>query len=286
MLRTLAALGLLLPGLALAQIIVTETSDFPNGDDEIINIDECEGDLRSSFVAAWNISVGTGAFPTGQLRISNTNTCPENSQDFPNAVTETWETITQPTGSSRSRSAESLATTAGYDCTEQASIRTIYVCAVLQAATTPVGTQQAIIRVDTSRPTPPLVTAVSPGNGALDVSWEASSGADRYRVRATPPTGNPVLSSETTDTSKRITGLTNGTTYVVDVLAFSIGGNQSLEPTTQLQGTPTETDDFWRYYQKQPAAQEAGGCSTTGAGGLALLALGAVAARLRRGGRS
>jgi uncharacterized protein (TIGR03382 family) len=289
MLRTLAAVGALLPGLALAQVTAGESSDFENGDDEIINIAECNTTTRSTFSFIWNFGSGTPV-QAGLLKVSNTENCPaQGTTENESVVTETLEEITSFQGTSDPIPAPDLVTRAGFACntpeTSGGSLRSIFICATTGSGTTSTNLS-VIVRLDNRVPPPPRVLSASPGNGALEVDWDASSGADRYRVVATPPAGSPhptVTSPETKDTDRRITGLVNGVTYSVSVVAISIGGNPSNAESNKVPGTPVQTSDFWRHYQNQPGAQEEGGCSTAGGGGSALLALLPLAAWL--GGR-
>jgi hypothetical protein len=294
MLRTLAVLGALLPGLALAQaaVTVTETSDVDDRDDEIININECNAVAghASRFSISWTVSLTNAA--SGELRLSTNSGCPDRTEDNL-ATTVVLATITSATGSVESRSADDLVKQLGLAC-DAGTLRTIYVCAVTGAATTVGGTTTGpsqTIRVDTQTPAAPRVTGVTPGDGALDVAWEtASGGASRYRVEATRAGTTEISrSAETTDTSKRISNLQNNVDYEVRAVALSIGGNESLPSAEFVPGRPLEILDFWRNYQ-QSGGQEEGGCSTGGGPGAALLALAALLARLpsalRRGRRS
>jgi hypothetical protein len=287
MLRTLAglaAMAALLPALAAAQVTVIETSDFENGDDEIINIDECEGDFRSTFAISWRLPTTT-AVPQVDVRISDTANCPLTSTTT-TARTTSLGVFSGLTGSlATPQPANNIVTLIGLTCTG-GQLRPINVCAVpTTAGDLTSGTVSSVIQLDGQVPTPPTNVRVSPGDGALDVSWDASSGANRYEIVATPRDGGPAeTSAETTDTSRRISRLRNGVTYDVAVVALSLGGNPSAPSDPAVEGTPVEIDNFWRRYQ-EAGGQEEGGCSTAGGGGLALVGWAALVAR-RRGRRS
>ena len=97
----------------------------------------------------------------------------------------------------------------------------------------------------------------------LAVSWTAVTGADKYLVRWKTTGGSYNTGEETTNTSYKITGLTKGTAYTVEVQAI----DTDLEPdavlargqatgTTYLRGTlnvtvspvsgdPTALDVSW-----------------------------------------
>lgn len=86
-------------------------------------------------------------------------------------------------------------------------------------------------------PATPVVTAV-PGNGFADISWSPISGATSYVV-----TIGPNGSCTVTGATARCTGLTNGTTYAVGVVARAPSGNSgtgtvSVVPRT-VPGAPT-----------------------------------------------
>jgi Fibronectin type III domain len=273
--RILAILAVLLPAFALAQVTVTETSDFENGDDEIINIVECKGTVRSNFSVSWTVAASTATTAQVDLRISDTVNCPFPTQNTnTNAKTSSLGVFTGLSGSLSTPRAAADFLPPGITC-EDGVLRSINVCAVITTAGTDAatGTQSAVIQLDGKTPTPPANVRVTPGDSALDVTWDAASSANRYRVEATPQAGGEtVRSSETTDTSRRISRLVNGTTYDVGVVALSIGGNPSALSAV-VAGTPVEVDDFWRRYQGSPGAHEQGGCSTGGSGTLALSSL-------------
>jgi hypothetical protein len=128
--------------------------------------------------------------------------------------------------------------------------------------------------------------SVAAGDGALYVSWADGTdngvAATSYRVTA-EAVGNPGdthTESFTGKSNQRISGLTNGVTYSVTVIAVSAGGNRSLasEPVT---GTPQHVADFWEQYQ-EAGGREQGGCGGGPAGVLSLLGVALALRGFRR----
>jgi hypothetical protein len=91
-------------------------------------------------------------------------------------------------------------------------------------------------------PSSPLITSVAPRNGALLVQWSppALDGGDPllgYHLVATLPNSTTVVGNEVTTaaTSATYSGLTNGTTYLLTLTAYSNAGSSG--PAT-AEGTP------------------------------------------------
>jgi hypothetical protein len=285
MFRALVLALLLLPTLASAQVTVVESSDFPNGSDQIINISECKAEVRSQFSISWKVPSTAGTVTGIDVRISDTAGCPLASTSN-TAKTKSLGTSTSTSGALASaRAASDLAAAVGIAC-DNGSLQTVNICAVALSGGTELtnGTQSTTIQFDQVTPSKPQISSVGPGDSALDVSWNPVSSANRYQVTATPQGGGtPVQSGELTNTTSHRQGnLTNGTPYDVTVVAITIGGNRSVasDPVT---GTPVLVNDFWRLY-KNDGGQEMGGCGTHGAGSLSLvlLALAALVVRWRR----
>ncbi len=164
-----------------------------------------------------------------------------------------------------------------------------YVCLFTTGTTTsPAATLN--IPLDYAAPPAPVIRSVTPGDSALEVSWDdgtgsaeagASGAAASYRVYWGGQ-GEALTRSErvTQSRSFRIGGLVNSVAYDVQVSALTSGGNEG--PRSALaSGTPTFVYDFWRLY-KQDGGEEQGGCGAGPGGLLALLGLLPLALRPRR----
>ncbi|MFA6440044.1 MAG: LamG-like jellyroll fold domain-containing protein, partial [Bacteriovoracaceae bacterium] len=101
---------------------------------------------------------------------------------------------------------------------------------------------QSFAAMDTTQdivpPNAPSLYSVTAGNNALDVQWSKTLATDvvKYRIYL-----NAILTDSTandTDTAKVVTGLTNGTAYVVTVSAVDNVGNESIVSNSKY-GTPT-----------------------------------------------
>ena len=94
-----------------------------------------------------------------------------------------------------------------------------------------------------SPPPPPTGLSASPGNGQVQLSWNASTGATSYNVKRATVSGGPyTLAGTTTTTSFLNTGLTNGTTYFFVVSAVNSNGESAN--SSQVSATPQGTADF------------------------------------------
>jgi outer membrane protein OmpA-like peptidoglycan-associated protein len=103
-----------------------------------------------------------------------------------------------------------------------------------------ISSAPVIFTVVANKPTPPLITSVSPGDSSVTVSWTAPSdfgGAsqiDTYTVTSAP--GG--FTCTATTTSCTVAGLTNGTPYTFTVTAGTIGGGTSDPSTASSSITP------------------------------------------------
>lgn len=283
MVRALALALLLAPALALAQVTVTETSDLDKGNDQIINIQECNGAVASRFAISFKLPVTAGTVSSVDLRISDTSACPLPSTSN-TAKTVTLQNFASTSGSlSSNRTAQNLVSLLALTCTA-GQLQTLFVCAVGVTGSTDVSNalQTASIQLDTQTPAAPTNVQVGPGDSALEVSWDAVSGATRYKVAAVAIDGSQTKESGiiSDTTSFRLGSLQNGKDYSVTVVAYSAGLNPSAA-SAALTGTPVEVNDFWRLYRKDGGGEQ-GGCGTPGAGALSILALAALALRRRR----
>ena len=83
--------------------------------------------------------------------------------------------------------------------------------------------EDASVRCDTSGVLTLSVEPVAGETTELSVSWDAVTGAEKYRVKWKVGTDAFNDGEETTDTSYTISGLTAGTTYTVEVAAIDTG---------------------------------------------------------------
>jgi hypothetical protein len=166
--------------------------------------------------------------------------------------------------------------------------------------TATVGSLVMNIDLALSRPAAPTITALSGGESNLRVTWthadatKAKGSRVYWSTSAFSDTSQPSGKSDViTGTSYQITGLQNGTTYQVGVVALDDSENESL--LSPIKGSaPKAVQDFWQYYKASGGAEEGGFAMCTAApvpasrGGvawlLALAATGWLALRLRRRG--
>jgi hypothetical protein len=150
-----------------------------------------------------------------------------------------------------------------------------------------VGVARVKITLVIDKPNAPVLQSVTPGEGGLNVKWDAPNPSvnEYYVVEAgTPDPGGVVtaFSNPVTGRELRVKGLTNGAVYTVQVRAFSDADNPS-DPSNAVTGSPSPVSDFWDTYQGDPfRGREQGGCGTGGVGVLALAGLLAIAALRRR----
>jgi LPXTG-motif cell wall-anchored protein len=132
----------------------------------------------------------------------------------------------------------------------------------------------------TPLPDKPAVTAVTPGDGQVTVTWSASNPVPTvgYTVAATPGAGT---CTTTTLTSCVITGLTNGTSYVFNVTAdFGNGhtvvsdASASVTPAAPVATTTTTTGGSGGGGGGSAPAPTTGSLPTTGSDSLLLFEIG------------
>ena len=297
----IAALAVLLgaPMLAVAQTTGTTTGSGTvtvaesHDQDNIINIPECENQVQDRLQLSWSFTssssttVSTGPFT---ILVSNQSGCAQSGSSNTSVVTQTVQSNVSQTTFADPQTVSQRILSVYNGCVATAS--TLFVCVQDSTGATITGS----IPLDLATPPPPVENTPTPGDSALNVSWSPGGGsvdagagaAFSYNVYcdvhpATSPIAKKcasVTGQGTTNT--RITGLTNGTSYDVEITALSQGGNESAHSNTET-GAPQMVNDFWRLY-KSDGGPEQGGCSLGTGGVMALLALLApLALRLRRG---
>jgi hypothetical protein len=292
--RLAAILLFVAPSIALAQttpttgngtVTVAENAD----QDKIISVAECLNQKQDNLQITWTFnSGGTAPFT---LLASDQTACPQSSS---NGTTVTAHTVTMTSGvttnnfSDTQTVANRIAAVFGANCPTTATA--LFICVLDSANNVITGS----IPLDLAAPPAPVANTPTQGDTALNVSWSQGSGsvdggtgaANSYRIFCEPSANAPDGGDITTrcaditgqgTTSTRVTGLTNGTEYAVEVTAVTLSGNESPH-SNRVFGTPIEIQDFWRLY-KTDGGREQGGCAA-GAGGLvALLALAPLAWR-------
>lgn len=169
------------------------------------------------------------------------------------------------------------------DCASSAE-QVLYLCVQGTVGGAPgiwFGFATAPIRVSTARPSPPVLTSVTPADAALNVAWEpgaasssdpaepeqyvveafATGAADPLPLHVSPPTGA---------TAYRLEGLVNGVVYAVRARAISLAGNEG-DPSLALTAMPVadRATPAWR----PQASSGSGGCASGAAGPLGLAVL-------------
>ncbi len=98
--------------------------------------------------------------------------------------------------------------------------------------------------LDVSAPSIPTGLVATPGNGKVILTWNANreSGIAKYYIyggTSASPTTKVDSTTSASDTTKTITGLTNGITYYYRISAVDNGGNESSK-TSDVSATPSE----------------------------------------------
>ncbi len=156
---------------------------------------------------------------------------------------------------------------------------------------------QAILTLDSTRPTAPTGLSTVRGETAIEVKWTASSSAVSYEIwsdttsiasRVTLPEEAPsvvkVKSVEGGDTtSGKITGLRTGVTYFIVVLAVDEAGNLSTI-SEEVTGVTGATNDFFESYKAAGGVERGGQCSasTPAAGWMTMASVGVAMWLIRR----
>ncbi|MGZ6034706.1 MAG: MXAN_2561 family MXYO-CTERM-anchored protein, partial [Myxococcaceae bacterium] len=170
------------------------------------------------------------------------------------------------------------------------------VCASVDARTSGIGgtcstfkAGNLIVRYDSAPPDPPTMSLLAQ-DAKIVVRLGNNNDNDvlNYIVQhaVVPPDGGspnwfPEPEIPATVTSKAITGLINGTTYVVRAFSLDEVDNPSA-PSAEQTAVPEASNGFWAEY-KAAGGHDTGGCSSSGAAVPSVLsALGVLVALLRR----
>lgn len=294
--RAALACCLLLPALASAQttssaFTITETNDS----DQKVNIAECQGAPADGLIFHWTVPNFTVS-GTFALIASDQSACPTGSSSTAHNVTiADGISATTASGSypqSGNVNVPTLLSQLQINCNGAATA--VYFC-VNYAPGTGAAVANAVtgsLALDLAVPPVAVISTVTPGDSALNVTWTISGGsatdggtvgqASSYEITATSQLdgGDKHTITVTGGNSARIGGLTNGTPYDVTMVAISPGGNRSAD-SAPVAGTPQQMEDFWRLY-RDSNGREQGGCATGAAGALALILVVPLALRRRR----
>jgi hypothetical protein len=263
----------LLPGAARALTVTLELDDG----DALVSRAECTDRASEELSLSWDLASSTG--DSVEILASSASGCSET--DATTAVLvdglSTSQTSFPADGDGALTVSDALESAGKSAGTCDGDDFRVYVCVrLLDSSGETVATGSAALRFQLERPAAPVSIAASPGEHALHVSWSAgtattgaTAASATYQAFASDG-ATTVSSAETSDTSLRLGGLANGTTYQVWVVAYSEAGNPS-DASEAIQGTPAPVDDFFELYQKAGGSEEVG-CGSGGLGGLGALA--------------
>jgi hypothetical protein len=173
---------------------------------------------------------------------------------------------------------------------------TLFICVEATSGGTKIGFAEASVLISTTIPPPPVITNITSGNEALNVTWDTGTITSTYQgdsysfqltaemigttTGATDP-NSPHVSSMFTANSARFGGLVNTVVYDVTATTYSKAGNASI-PSDPMPGMPLFVNDFWDTYKNEFGGRDSGGCAGGPAGPLALLLLAGALALSRR----
>jgi hypothetical protein len=183
---------------------------------------------------------------------------------------------------------------AGFSCANDGSM--LWICIEGFAGGVKFGYSASSVTISTAVPPPPTISGVTPGDSALNVTWDAgfqtsTFAGDNYSYQleavmvgttvlgVTDP--NPHVSSMFTQTSARLTGLVNTVTYNVTAQSFSKAGTPG-GVSAPVEGTPQAVLDFFDTYKNAPYHGRDVGCGSGPSGPLALALVAGALALARR----
>jgi hypothetical protein len=312
---------LAVPALAAAQVPVAGQVLFANGRDfpNYVNAFECNAANNAVVTVRWTptfLTPGATSLPGGgvyQIYASNLDptTNAASGAGGNTCFTSTITTGNQPVTAGQIIDAQGnnpilaptavirlsdFVTAAGQSGCPNEGVQ-VWICVQGFSGSTKVAFASASVIISTTTPPPPTITSVTPGDGALNVSWDAgfafssfTGDSYSYQLEAvmigttipgiTDP--NAHTSNMFTQTSARFGGLVNSVTYNVTARTFSKAGNPSSF-SAPVPGTPQAVLDFYDTYKNAPYHGRDVGCGSGLAGPLALaLVAGALALARRR----
>ncbi len=303
--RALLLAAVAAPALAVAQTIPAGMVQFvePGTTNDVlhgqwINAAECASQATTNVVMQWTASAQMPAGGSYQIYAANQDA--QSGIECPKTSNSSSGLIANPIGIPIIGALQTvanhvemvdafLAAVVQTSCSNTVDVP-IYVCVQLRDSTgTSVGFAKGTLTLSVTRPAPPTVLSVTPaGDAALQVSWTPPSGdppAYDFVVVATaepPDPRDPAAHHAVTDPfalSYRVSGLVNDVPYAIQVLARSQAGNESA-PSPAIVATPVAPGTA---IPRPPGS--GGGCAAGAASPVALLAVAALLARLRRRAR-
>jgi hypothetical protein len=287
--RALLLLALLAPALARAQAITAGSINFAPA---AIGSSLCNSSANNNLTLSFNLQlIANASINGGDYTVLATTSATTTSTNGLTVCPSGAGTVTTVAASSSvaqviSVGAASLVSAAGLQCSNTSN-PTINVCIhyVPSGSSAVTGSAVGTISLSTQPPSAPYIWLVEPADGALLVHWNPGGGTapSYYQIVATAGgvsrySGN--IFSADQNVNGRITGLTNGTTYAVTVIAYSSGGDAG-PASNEVPATPQPTAGFFDRYQAA-GGKEQGGCASGPAGLGALLLSAAGLAGLRR----
>lgn len=301
---------LLAPAVAAAQAVaptpnpgqITFPDEVSTPTDGFINAEECaSGTIRLSWRALLDTGRSAAEITEYQLYAANKTTegaCPtrDGAGDDASLVAgpvgiTIEDELTDPMLDVEFATSE-IAVAAGKDTCDAVANEEIALCIQARASGADIGTARGRLTLSLTKPGSPTGVSASPGERALNVSWNrvdstsTTPAAEGYVVDATVVgTTTDAFDPVAIHTSGRITssderpdvrlgGLVNGVVYQVRVFAFSTADNRSdFDPANAVTGIPQPVDDFFETYRAAGGVEE-GGCASGAAGPVAI---GAVA---------
>jgi hypothetical protein len=300
------------PALATAQVVPTGTVIFQNGRDfpMFVNGLECGNHAQVPVLFTPTLLGGATSIPAGaQYTIYASSVDPATNSAGANTCFKTTNTGTNPVNAGPVTDAQgnnpilttravidltAFISAAQFSCASNGS--TIWICIEGNAGGVKFGYAASAVTISTAVPPPPTISGITPGDGALNLTWDAgfqtstfAGDSYAYQLEAvmagttlpgiTDP--NPHTSSMFTQTSARFDGLVNSVTYNVTVTTFSKGGTPS-NPSSPETGTPQAVLDFFDTYKNAPYHGRDVGCASGLSGPLALALVAGALALARR----
>ncbi|HEX9243741.1 MAG TPA: fibronectin type III domain-containing protein, partial [Anaeromyxobacter sp.] len=276
------------PGLASGQALPALPSagqiTFPtvalSATDGFINLDECQN--HRSITLRWAISYVSGAsassfIPGGSYqlyaasgsKVATTGNC-DTEPNATNGViadpaSDLIKTGLSDPSANLNFDTSTIASVAGFGSCSGGDTQFQLCVMARDSGGTVVGTARTTLIASFGAPATPTGVSATAGDGAANVSWsepDSTPAGLSFEIDAQGiGTIDPTLhrSSRVTGTSDRITGLVNGETYQINVIAFSDADNPSTPSTDPAFVSPQPVNDFWETYKDDFGGRDSGG---------------------------